>query len=95
MAMNGKNRIMIYGPKTDGTYIVEFKTAAGGAFAISIPRTEASARDLKNSGRQTFVQKLFVESGCRIQKLRHDKRIQPTILLALAKRPRESAVPAV
>jgi hypothetical protein len=38
MAMNGKNRIMIYGPKTDGTYIVEFKTAAGGAFAISIPR---------------------------------------------------------
>jgi hypothetical protein len=35
MAMNGKNRI--YEPKTDGTYIVEFKTAAGGAFAISIP----------------------------------------------------------
>jgi hypothetical protein len=23
----GKNRIMIYGPKNDGTYIVEFKTA--------------------------------------------------------------------
>jgi hypothetical protein len=21
----GKNRIMIYGPKTDGTYVVEFK----------------------------------------------------------------------
>jgi hypothetical protein len=28
MAMTGKNRIMIYGPKTDGTYVVEFKTAA-------------------------------------------------------------------
>jgi len=25
----------------DGTYIVEFKTAAGEALAISIPRTEA------------------------------------------------------
>jgi hypothetical protein len=23
--------VMIYGPKADGTYIVEFKTAAGGA----------------------------------------------------------------
>jgi hypothetical protein len=27
----GKNRIMIYGPKDDGTYLVEFKTAAGEA----------------------------------------------------------------
>ena len=34
------NRIMIYGPKTDGTYIVEFRTAAGEALAISIPRNE-------------------------------------------------------
>src|SRR5262245_62301449 len=38
----GQNRIMIYGPKDDGTYIVEFRTAAGEALAISIPRTEAS-----------------------------------------------------
>jgi hypothetical protein len=30
---------MIYGPKADGTYIVEFRTAAGEALAISIPRT--------------------------------------------------------
>ena len=42
MAMTAKNRIMIYGPKNDGTYIVEFRTAAGEALAISIPRTEAS-----------------------------------------------------
>jgi hypothetical protein len=42
MAMTGKNRIMIYGPKDDGTYIVEFRTAAGEALAISIPRTEAA-----------------------------------------------------
>jgi hypothetical protein len=31
---SGKNRIMIYGPKNDGTYIVEFKTAADEALAI-------------------------------------------------------------
>jgi hypothetical protein len=42
MTMDGKNRIMIYGPKEDGTYVVEFKTAAGEAMAISIPRTEAA-----------------------------------------------------
>jgi hypothetical protein len=29
-------------PKDDGTYLVEFKTAAGDALAISIPRTEAA-----------------------------------------------------
>ena len=40
--MTGKNRIMIYGPKDDGTYIVEFRTAAGEALAISITRSEAS-----------------------------------------------------
>jgi hypothetical protein len=35
-------RIMIYDPKDDGTYVVEVKTAAGEATAISIPRTEAA-----------------------------------------------------
>jgi hypothetical protein len=39
---SGRNRIMIYGPKDDGTYIVEFRTAAGEALAISIPRTETA-----------------------------------------------------
>ena len=39
--MTGKNRIMIFGPKDDGTYVVEFKTADGDPLAISIPRTEA------------------------------------------------------
>jgi len=33
---------MIYGPKSDGTYIVEFKTADGEALAISVPRNEAA-----------------------------------------------------
>jgi hypothetical protein len=40
MTTTGKNRIMIYGPKTDGTYVVEFRTAEGESLAISIPRTE-------------------------------------------------------
>jgi hypothetical protein len=39
--MNGKNRIMIYGPKDDGTYAVEFMAADGEVLSISIPRTEA------------------------------------------------------
>jgi hypothetical protein len=42
MTTSGKNRIMIFGPKADGTYLVEFRTAAGEALAISIPRTEAA-----------------------------------------------------
>ena len=39
---SGRNRIMIYGPKDDGTYLVEFRTAVGEALAISIPRTESA-----------------------------------------------------
>ena len=42
MAMSGKNQIMIYGPKDDGTYVVEFRTADGDVLAISIPRTETA-----------------------------------------------------
>ena len=33
----GRNRIMIYGPRNDGIYIVEFKTADGEVLAISVP----------------------------------------------------------
>jgi hypothetical protein len=40
MKTAGKYRIMIYGPKEDGTYVVEFRTDAGQVFAISTPRTE-------------------------------------------------------
>ena len=42
MTITGKNRIMIFGPKDDGTYVVEFRTAEGAVLAISIPRTEAA-----------------------------------------------------
>jgi hypothetical protein len=34
---SGRNRIMIYGPRNDGTYIVEFETADGEALAINVP----------------------------------------------------------
>ena len=40
--MTGKNRIMIFGPKDDGTYVVEFRTADGEVLSISIPRTQAA-----------------------------------------------------
>jgi hypothetical protein len=39
---SGQDRIMIYGPKEDGTYVVEFRTATGQALAISIPSTETA-----------------------------------------------------
>ena len=42
MIATGKNRIMIFGPKDDGTYVVEFRTAEGEALAISIPRGETA-----------------------------------------------------
>jgi hypothetical protein len=42
MALTGENRITIYGPNEDGTYIVEFKTAAGEALAISVPRSNTA-----------------------------------------------------
>jgi hypothetical protein len=41
MTTAGKNRIMIYGPKNDDTYIVEFRTAESEALVISIPSGEA------------------------------------------------------
>ena len=33
----GKNRIMIFGPKKNGTYVIEFRTADGEALAINVP----------------------------------------------------------
>jgi hypothetical protein len=34
-----QDKVTIYGPKDDGTYVVEFRTAQGDALTISIPRT--------------------------------------------------------
>jgi hypothetical protein len=33
-----QDKITIHGPKSDGTYIVEFKTADGVGLAFSVPR---------------------------------------------------------
>src|SRR5215467_3496951 len=54
MAMTGKNRIMIYGPKNDGTYIVEFRTAAGEALTISVGPAPPVALCLMGSACRMF-----------------------------------------
>jgi uncharacterized protein YpmB len=41
MTPAAKNGIIIVGPKDDGTYVIEFRTAEGEALAIWIPRSEA------------------------------------------------------
>jgi hypothetical protein len=48
-AVTGKNRIMIYGPKNDGTYIIEFKTAAGETLAISVPAGRPACSSISRS----------------------------------------------
>ena len=56
MTTTSKNRIMIHGPKADGTYVVEIRTPAGEALAISIPRTEAAViRHFLRIARQMLV----------------------------------------
>jgi hypothetical protein len=40
--MTCKNRIMIYGPRDDGSYLVEFRTAEGDVLAISVPKSETA-----------------------------------------------------
>jgi hypothetical protein len=44
MSTGGQNRIMIFGPKEDGPYLVEFRTAAAEALAISIPENRDRSR---------------------------------------------------
>jgi len=36
----GRNRITIYGPKPDGTHVVEFQTVDGETLVISVPASE-------------------------------------------------------
>jgi len=74
MAMTGKNRTMIYGPKTDGTYVVEFRTAAGAELAISIPRSEAA---VIQHFQERMPYGLFVPDEPNTEK-RNDAEIAPT-----------------
>jgi hypothetical protein len=39
-AVTNKNRIMISGPKSDGTYVIECRMADGESLAISVPAGE-------------------------------------------------------
>jgi hypothetical protein len=36
-----QDRFSIYGPRGDGTYVIEFKAADGQFLAISVPASEA------------------------------------------------------
>jgi hypothetical protein len=65
-AMTGKNRIMIYGPKDDGTYVVEFRTADGDVLAISIPRIGRTSSGISRSECPTAC-------SCRMCRLRLDE----------------------
>ena len=81
-AIMGKNRIMIYGPKNDGTYVVEFRTAAGETLAISrasaaggrtiarVKTTEAGRRVLANFGGHTRLEEGRSDSGHFIDRMR-------------------------
>jgi hypothetical protein len=49
--MTGKNRIMIYGPKDDGTFVVEFMTAEGDVLSISrSPGPRRTSSGISRSG---------------------------------------------
>jgi hypothetical protein len=37
---DGQDRVMIHGPNSDGTYIIEFRLADGESLAISVPAGE-------------------------------------------------------
>jgi hypothetical protein len=56
---SGRNRIMIYGPRNDGTYVVEFKTTDGEALAINVPVGET--RVLKH-----FQERMPMGCSCRM-----------------------------
>ena len=40
--MAQQDKISILGPRDDGTYVVEFRTAAGERLAISVPGSKAT-----------------------------------------------------
>ena len=61
---SGQNRIMIYGPKNDGTYIVEFTTAAGEALAISVPAGDSRPVCLLGCLCRTFREEHSLRLGC-------------------------------
>jgi len=62
---------MIYGPKSDGTYIIEFRMADGESLAISVPAGETrvlkrfqAAHALWAGPAGRSVRKYLPRSGC-------------------------------
>jgi len=64
MAMTSKNRIMIYGPKNDGTYVVEFRTAARGAGNL-YPRRRSTGDPVFSGANALRI----VRAGCSVRNL--------------------------
>ena len=53
--MAQQNKISILGPRDDGTYVVEFRTAAGERLAISVPGTKAAVLKHFQAATRLFV----------------------------------------
>jgi hypothetical protein len=70
---SGRNRIMIYGPKNDGTYVVEFKTADGEALASACRLERPVCSNTSRSGCLT---------GCLCRTFREEPATRPCILSA-------------
>jgi hypothetical protein len=49
MTASGKNRIMIFGPKDDGTYVVEFRTGEVRRWRSRFLETEARVLTLSGA----------------------------------------------
>jgi hypothetical protein len=63
---------MIFGPKNDATYVVEFKTASGETLSISIPRTETA---VIRHFQERMPYGLFVTKCAVIQEIRRRWRL--------------------
>ena len=60
------DRIMIFGPKDDGTYVVEFRAATGEVLAIPVPKTETTViRHFQQ--RMPFVPEALPDQSTEIQ----------------------------
>src|SRR5262249_29683543 len=68
----GQDRIMIYGPNSDGTYIIEFRMADGETLAISVPAGERSA--------YSSISRRACLTGCSCRTLREEYSSRPRCL---------------
>ena len=53
--MTQQDKISIIGPRGDGTYVVEFRTAGGKKLAITVPETKTAVLD----GTNTLIRHVF------------------------------------